>query len=293
MEDRMSFYELNMLRRKNNLYVIFGIILILAAIVCFMMSVGSGYFAILSVVLTVMAIVLFVKKGRIKKEFNRIYKKEVVEAVLKRHFENVDYRWEEGFPSGYVANMALIAHGNCYHSEDYLSASYKGVNFEQSDVVIEEETTDGDGNTTTTTYFRGRIIVIDYPKQTGFVRTTSRKFRFAQHLRKKEYQSVEMENVAFNKVFYTYAHDSVDAFYLFTPPMMEKLMEIAGTYGNVGLSCYNGKLNIAINTKGDAFDAKMTKSLKYDREMERINNDAALIERLIETIYGSTGEQRA
>ena len=49
--------------------------------------------------------------------------------------------------------------GDRYHSEDYISAEYKNIKFEQSDVHIEEEheSTDSEGHTTTTyvTIFKG------------------------------------------------------------------------------------------------------------------------------------------
>ena len=35
----------------------------------------------------------------------------------------------------------------------------------------------------------------------------------------------------------------------------------------------------------DGFDAKMTRSLQYDREMHDLDQDAELIERLIDIIY--------
>ena len=287
MEDRMSFYVLNNIRKKHNLFTAFGIICILFAVFSVFLSVIQGIFALFGIITMVIGIVLLVKRGKVKKEFNAIYKNEVVKAVLDRHFEDVYYNYEHGFDRNYVMNMTLITSGNRYRTEDYLRAKYRGVNFEQADVVIENETTDSDGNSTTTTYFRGRIIVIDFPKQTEFVRTTSKKFGYTRHLRKGEYPYVEMENVVFNKNFYTYARDSVEAFYILTPQMMEKLMEIVGTYGNVGVSCFGGKMNIAINTKRDAFDAKMTRSLQYDREMNDLDQDAALIENLIEIIYST------
>ena len=275
------------MRKKYNIMTVIGIICILASIISIFISSNRGYFAFFGVILMVVGIVLLIKRNKVKKEFNGIYKEEIVRSVLNRHFEEVYYNWEHGFDEKYVRNMALIASGNRYRSEDYLRAKYKGVNFQQADVVIENETTDADGNSSTTTYFRGRIIEIDFPKMTEFVRTTSKKFKYTRHLKKGEYPYVEMENVLFNKNFYTYARNSVEAFYLLTPQMMEKLMEIVGTYGNVGVSCFGGKMNIAINTKRDAFDAKMTRSLQYDREMHDLDQDAELIERLIDIIYSS------
>ncbi|HBE09120.1 MAG TPA: hypothetical protein DCY81_01060, partial [Lachnospiraceae bacterium] len=119
---------------------------------------------------------------------------------------------------------------------------------------IEEETTDSEGNTSTTTYFKGRIIAIEYPKETSYVRLTSKKFHFAQGLRKRDYPEVDTENVSFNKAFKIVAESPVDAFYLLTPPMMEKLQYIISRYGNLGLCCYNHMLYMAINTKRNAFD---------------------------------------
>ncbi|MBR1674086.1 MAG: DUF3137 domain-containing protein [Eubacterium sp.] len=289
MEDRINFYKLNSLRKKYNLMTGTAVLLIIVAVLSFFFVANNGKFWPLFIFPVVFSIYLFVNKKKVKNEFTSLYKKEVVEAVLNQHFTDVNYEWDEGFSSQFVSSMNIISSGNIYHSEDYLSASYKGVHFSQADVEIEEETTDSDGNTSRTTYFRGRIIVFDYPKRTDFVRTTSKKFRHVRHLRKGEYQSLELENVEFNKNFYTYAKEGVDAFYLFTPPMMEKLLEIVRTYGNVGLSCMEGRLYIAINTRRDAFDTKMMRNLKYDREMQELAEDVRLIENLIDIVYSVAG----
>ena len=54
--------------------------------------------------------------------------------------------------------------GDIYSSNDYVEGKYKGILFRQSDVHIQNESTDSDGNTTYTTVFRGRWMIFDFNK---------------------------------------------------------------------------------------------------------------------------------
>ena len=197
MNKQMSFDEMNLLRRKCFFMYLSGGAVIAFSILLAVFTM-TMVFCILGILAGVIIIVIASKK---KKEFNKYYKNNIVKRLLEQHFQNVDSRWEEGFSSQFVYSMNLISRGNVYHSEDYLRAKYKGINFSQADVTIEEETTDSEGNTSTTTYFKGRIIAIEYPKETSYVRLTSKKFHFAQGLRKRDYPEVDTENVSFNKAF--------------------------------------------------------------------------------------------
>lgn len=284
MNEQMSFDEMNLLRRKCFFMYLSGGAVITFSILLAVFTM-TMVFCILGILAGVIIIVIASKK---KKEFNKYYKNTIVKRLLEQHFQNVDYRWEEGFSSQFVYSMNLISRGNVYHSEDYLRAKYKGINFSQADVTIEEETTDSEGNTSTTTYFKGRIIAIEYPKETSYVRLTSKKFHFAQGLRKRDYPEVDTENVSFNKAFKIVAESPVDAFYLLTPPMMEKLQYIISRYGNLGLCCYNHMLYMAINTKRNAFDTGVGINMDYNKEMTNLTEDISLIENLIDIIYSQS-----
>ncbi|SEG17027.1 Protein of unknown function [Eubacterium ruminantium] len=282
--ENVSFDELNSMRKKCNLMLLLAVLLGFISVPLIFLAIRPWMLPC-GLVGAVFTIIIVIKRNKLNKTFKSIYKDQVVLKVLQNHFQDVRYDWKSGFNYRFVQDMGIIASGNTYHSEDYLTAVYKGVRFQQADVTIEEETTDSDGNTTTTVYFKGRIICIDYPKQTDFVRLISKKFRFPMHLRKKNYPDVEMENVAFNKNFAVKSSVPQDAFYLLTPQMMEKLTEIVNVYGNVGMTCFGNRLNIAINTKRNAFDVRMSKKLTYENEMALLTQDVQLIENLIDIIY--------
>ena len=73
------------------------------------------------------------------KKYKELYKEIFVQVPLKKNFDNVFYAWKSGFNEHTVRNFRLFDMGNIFSSEDYLKASYKGINFELSDVTIRKK----------------------------------------------------------------------------------------------------------------------------------------------------------
>ena len=285
MNDNLSFPEISDLHKKMFYNCTIAVIFLILGLISFSVPMAGipGY--VPGIIFFAICIIFFVKYYKMKKVFRLNYKQNVVLHVLNQQFQNVNYRWDDGFDRNLVYSLNLISPGNTYSSEDYLSATYKNVHFEQADVTVKEVTTDSDGNTSTTVYFRGRMIVIDYPKITSYVRAVSKKFYHSRSLRKSTFPEIQTENVQFNNLFKVRAASEHDAFYLLTPPMMEKLMYILSSYGNVGLCCQANRMIIAINTKRNAFDANAGINLDYEKEIRALTEDVALIENLIDILY--------
>ena len=114
-----------------------------------------------------------------------------------------------------------------YHSNDYISAKYKEINFECADVHIEEEYRDSDGDTSYTTIFKGQWFIFDFNKNfKANIQICEKSFRGTKRgvfFSNEVYEKVKMEDVDFNSMFKIYAENELDAFYILTPNMMEKI----------------------------------------------------------------------
>lgn len=96
-------------------------------------------------------------------------------------------------------------------------------------------------------------------------------------------EEVEMEDVDFNKRFHVFSLNALEAFYILTPQMMEKLTAINRHYPNIAFRFAPGKLYVGIVTN-DSFDVGVTKKLSYPEEHARIKKDVQVIIDIIEMI---------
>ena len=215
-----------------------------------------------------------------KKKFKSLYKQTFVTQLLSERFENVYYSWESGFTQDAVKLFNLVQLGNRFYSEDYLSAFYNGIHFEQSDVTVQYHTSGK--NSHTTTYFKGRMFAFDFPhKNVASVRCFSNTFFYKAG---SNNQKIKLESGNFNRIFKTDAFYEHDAFYFLTPQMMERISALNAKYGNVAVHFMGNKLFIGINMKSDAFDHDYSKKVDYLEEVAKMNQDTQVIIDIINTL---------
>lgn len=216
----------------------------------------------------------------LKKEYRDLYKNTFVIPTLNSMLDDVEYDWHMGFTDIEVMGFGIIKIGNRFKSEDYISASYKGVKFRQADVVIKNETGRGQDKNVQT-YFSGRMFEFDFSsKVVANVKVFSKSYLSYLNLAGEE---VEMEDVDFNKCFHVFSLNALEAFYILTPQMMEKLTAINRHYPNIAFRFAPGKLYVGIVTD-DSFDVGVTKKLSYPEEHARIKKDVQVIIDIIEMI---------
>ena len=227
----------------------------------------------------------FKKMGSISKQYKALYKSTFVTGILGEFFDDVFYDWEHGFTTQAVNEFGLAKLGNRFYTEDYLSASYKGIHFVQADVKIQYHTSTGKSSHTTT-YFSGRMFVFDNPLKRVFsVQVFSDNFRYrAGNPGGFKMNKVELESVAFNKAFDVKAVQEIDAFYMLTPHMIENLTRIRLQYGNLAVHFAGDKIFVGINCGMKAFDGDIKRPIDYNTEREQARQDSMVIINLIETL---------
>ena len=222
--------------------------------------------------------------------FNKAYKNLFVLKSLETKFDNLIFKPEQGFSKSYVDKIGMIDTADRFTSNDYISGTYKGIKFEQSDMHIEEEheSTDSDGNTTTTwiTIFRGRLMVFDFNKTFKANILVSSKYFSADRLPwGKRFSKIKMEDIEFNKNFIVYSQSEHEAFYVLTPHFMEKIKTLTNKL-NCGImfAFVDNKLHIAINNNEDSFEANVFKIINEEEIKESITSDIDLITNFVEEL---------
>ncbi len=286
-----TIQELERMRQSINSRQIFAFIIMALAFISplfFTMSArraASGAGMIIMFIGMMISIGFFAGIPKTKKRMKALYKETFVRQMLQEHFQDVYYNWEQGMEQELIKNSGVCRLGNRYSSEDYVSAVYRGIRFQQADVTIQYHTSSGKSSHTTT-YFQGRMFCFQYPgKWSDAVQIHSKNFIYAGSPASGVQRSaLQMESVDFNKQFTVHAMMEHDAFYILTPQMMERITALKQRYGSITMTFAHGYLMVGLNSKMDSFDADMKKPIDYQMEKSRMNQDVHVIEELIQIL---------
>jgi len=286
--------ELNQIRITiRNRYII-GAILIAIIAVVLLITTKIIVFPVL--VLMIGIFIVVISTSKLNSEYRRRFKNEFVLKSLQDQFTDLIYQPDRGIPYSTIAETKMMYMGDRYHSEDYISAKYKDIKFEQSDVHIEErhETTDSDGHTSTTyvTIFKGRWMIFDFNKefkanvqvsQKGFGNSKVKRF-----FGKKEeiFKKVSMESESFNKKFNVFAQNEHDAFYIITPSLMERIERLDENNKGKLLLCFiDNRLHIGIYDGKDSFEpGSVFKEIHEQEAIEKISNEIKVITQFVDEL---------
>ncbi|WP_270750378.1 DUF3137 domain-containing protein [Pseudoruminococcus massiliensis] len=209
------------------------------------------------------------------------YKAYVIKKAIEGQVEGLVYEPRFGLPESVYSDLNVMRHGNRYHKEDLITGKYKNVYFVQSDLKVQYES-NGEHDTTTT-YFRGRWIAIDYPKKfNGTVVIIDNSFAYG--VKRKELEKIQLENPNFNNMFTVRASDMQLGYYLLTPQLVEKIMELKqSTNGNIVACFKNGYLHIFINDGKDSFEPNIN-NVNLMGDIQKFMQDFTLVSGTIDVL---------
>ena len=255
--------ELEALRQKLRATITTSTIV--SVFICIMVFIFIPNITVIIFLAVIALIVSSIPVSNVKKKYRMVYKNNYVSHILEDIFDNVTYLPNHGIPKSELQATSMLYTGDRYSSEDYVSATYKDVRFEQSDVHIEEEheSTDSKGHTHRyyVTVFKGRWLIFDFNKtfkanimvaEKGFGITKVKRF-FGR--KDSLFKKVDMESAEFNKKFNVYAQNEHEAFYIITPSLMERLsyLEILNS-GKIAFCFHQNKLYVGIDNRKDSFE---------------------------------------
>ena len=228
----------------------------------------------------------YAQYSRLYKDMHKSYKNYVLSCFEKK-FENVIYEQDKGISVDEIYDKKLISTGDLFNSNDFLKASYKDVQFRFSDVhtqeKVEKKDKDGKVHTYYETLFRGQWYEFDFNKP--FKSNVRIYESYSNSLKNNKSNRILMEDVEFNNKFFIQADSELDAFYILTPNIIEKIKELSlKLSGNINLGFINNKLFISVYSGKDMFELNLFAKFNLDEEINKINNDIKVICDFIEIL---------
>lgn len=283
----MNKEELELLRKKAVKKITIGaVITIIISLIIFIISFN---FELLPYPLIIGAVITTIVSFKDVSLFKGAYKKSIILEIFKSLFTDVRYVPNMGISRAVLDSTNMIDTGDNFYSDDYVSAKYKDVSFEFSDVEIEEEYTDSDGDRHTVTIFKGQWYVFDFNKSfKADLQICERGFANARRgsfFGSKKFNKVELEDIEFNKEFNVYAQNNLDAFYVLTPSTMVKIKELNDKVEGKMLFCFiNNKLHVGLHSGKNLFEPQLFKEINIEQNHKQTIEEVKMITHFIDVL---------
>jgi hypothetical protein len=213
------------------------------------------------------------------RSYRQEYKKRIVTRIARFVDEGLTYNPEGTVPkSEFVKSEIFPLSCDKYNGEDHFSGKLGKTDIEFSEVVAKHRNTSGSGSNKKDNYsiiFRGLFIIADFNKHFKthtlvLPDTAERLFgKFGQKLQSLSLtrgKLIRLEDPDFEKEFCVYGDDQVEARYILTPSLMERILTFKHKWNTtVYLSFLDSKVYIAIRMFKNLFEARLFKSVvDYD-----------------------------
>ena len=257
-----------------------GISMVVGAI--FMLYVGTGLIGV-GIAALIGLIIYYSCVSSKSQELSAYYKKEVIAQVLQSFCENATFTPEQGIHESEFRNCGLFTSPDRYHTEDLIEGRKGKTAFCCAEVHAEERKTRVDSKGRTSHYwvdiFKGFLFIADFQKDFQGHTTVRRNSLFKLSFGGSR---VKLENPDFEKTFDVYSTDQVEARYLLSPSMMERLLKLEKELNkDITISFRNSNILIAIPESKNHFEASVWKSIS---DLSQLKDDFSTIHTLVSII---------
>lgn len=207
------------------------------------------------------------------------YKKEVVAEVIHTFCPGASFTPSGGISENVFRHCGLFISPDRYHSEDLIKGCLDKTSFTCSEVHAEERRTRSTKNGVQHYWvdiFKGFLFIADFHKEFQGETTIKRNSLFKIGMGGSR---VKMESPEFEKVFDVYSTNQVEARYLITPSMMERMLKLDSNFKDgITVSFRNSTILVAIPDSKDRFEASVWSSFS---DMKLLKSDFAVLQSLL------------
>ena len=216
-------------------------------------------------------------------DYNVDFKDKIIAPLIQEIDNNLHYSPQAHIPTAEFNRSKLFTtRPDRVSGNDYVQGSIDAIPVEFSDFHAEKKHKDSKGNETWEKLFMGLFLISEFPKnfqgQTIILPDSAQKIfgdlvgNYLQSNNFSRNELVKMDNPEFEKEFVVYSSDQIEARYILTPALMQKLLRYKKkTKHPIYVSFIGGKIYLAIEYNNDMFEASLFHSLlEYKIAMEYI-----------------------
>lgn len=267
--------------KKANIMLYIGIPILVIGIIISVSDIAPFGF-----IFVIAGFVLILVNVTIKAKISKEFKDKFVPSIVQSVYPGAIYSPKWGLSEAEIMEPGFFKRPDRFYSEDLVKATYNGILFQMSDFDLKErhETRDKDGNVKVTyeTYAKGRFIVFDFKREFNKVLKIVQSRSFG--IRMSGLNKVETESIDFNDRFHVYSSDDLTAFYVLTPQVQVKYIELDEEFkGTLYFAYMNGKFYMAVCDFKSILDINASKKIS-EKTIEFLNQQLTVPKRVIEKL---------
>jgi hypothetical protein len=210
------------------------------------------------------------RAARARAAYRADYKTLVFGAVCGVHFPGVRYDPEGGMPWRLLDDSGLFPFvSDSYRSEDRFEGRWGATAVAFSEAVAQRTVTRGFGKNRRTeneTYFRGLVFHADFNKH--FASRTRLVPRGEDFTRVRDEQPTVLEDPSFASAFETWTTDQVEARYVLSPSLMERLTALERRFPRLRALFADGELLLLLPSGYDRFETSLLVGARSRAQIE-------------------------
>ncbi|MCM0666046.1 DUF3137 domain-containing protein [Flavobacterium tyrosinilyticum] len=253
-------------------YILIGLAVLILAIGLIIRFVPLGIIGCL--VPIIIAIVMYFRIEDDAIKYKLTYKMNVVGAALKDINDTLTITPQSGLPEyEFISSELFTTRPDRYKTQDLISGIVDKTSFWFAEVHAEYKTETRTKNGTKTTWhtiFKGIVFVADFNKNfnvSTVVRPKGIADAIGSWFSKNVFsfgnsELVQLENTVFDEIFVTYSKNQIEARYILTPAMMERILDLNNKCDEtISISFIHSKMYIAFPLSHNYFEAPIHSSL--------------------------------
>ena len=270
-----------LLRKGRSEGLIYAAIFLVVGVIALLILKLEGIFG--PIVIVVISVIIFITCINNKsKIFSSFYKEEVVDEIIHAFCPNATYSPNNGVSEDLLRKSELLTSPDRYHAEDLIEGCLGKTSFICSEVHAEERRARSTKNGVQYYWediFKGFLFIADFHKEFQGETTVLRDSFFKI---KMGASRVKMENPDFEKVFDVFSTNQIEARYLITPSMMERMLKLDSNFKKgITISFRNSTILVAIPDSKNRFEADVWSSLS---DMSILKSDFAVLQSLLDIV---------
>ncbi len=312
--DNVLHIDLNMLEHKRqqtvklifkNILIYLGIIIALVFVGLFVNKIIYGDFfneqeynipLIVAIVFSISTIILlFQKNGKVIQEFIYNFKKVIIEKIVKFINENLNYSPTEYIPpEQFIKSDIFRDRLYKYYGDDLVSGVVDKTEIKFSEIHAWKIVESDEDKRKKQPIFDGIFFIADFHKNFNgkyFILPDFAQKRFGglgKFFQKMSFirgKLIELENPDFEREFVVYGSDQIEARYLLSSSMMERILKLKqGKFPYLFISLVDSCLYIALPFKKKLFEPSVFRSNNDYKKTEEffslINDTVSIVEEL-------------
>lgn len=242
-----------------------------------------------------------VASSLISKNYRKSFKNKIITRITAYMDDNLAYSPEGTVPKSVFMRSAIFQQScEYYKGEDHFKGMLDKTAVEFSEVLAKHKTSSGSGSNREENYsivFKGIFFVADFNKHfqgyTVVLPDTAEKIlgKFGQSLQRMSSRGelVRLEDPEFEKEFCVYSNDQVEARYILSTSLMQRILEFKRKWKtNISMSFRDSKVYIAIQMNKNLFETRVFRSIVDYKFIEENTYFLTLLTDIVEDLNLNT-----